>query len=104
MAKEKLWIIGIGGSDEDGVGFIKFNGTDKEVKRCLMELVNDRNEFEIAEHDDEMEFGTEDISEISKVGSGYYAYASFYDYHVDYMAVPFEDIQDYSKYEKLMNQ
>jgi len=89
------WIIGIGNSAADGVRLETVRGTDRQVKNYLLSLAKEdrANDFEAWDH------GTEKLSEIEELrifrnpvngvmNTGFYAYNSFADYHIDYTAAP----------------
>lgn len=87
MDKKRDWIIGIGGSDNDGVNMYRFTGTTSAVKKELVRLVKEARD----EDANIWDFGTEDVSEMQERSDGsgsYYAYACFSDYHIDYEATP----------------
>ena len=77
------WIIGIGGSDLDGVDVLRVYGTKPQVKKYLLELAKDERCSE------DYDFGTETINEILERDNGsLYAFNCFYDHHTDYEATP----------------
>lgn len=79
------WIIGIGGTNLDGVILYKFNGTVQEVKQKLLDMVKEDKASDIENWD----FGTEILSEVldqTGVENEFYAYGCYYDYHIDYTA------------------
>ena len=93
MMKE-TWIIGCGGSNADGVGFTKVFGNKDDVKGILISLVNE------ARQDDEFNWssGTKHIDEIEERPTGsLYAYACFPDYHIDWEALPYNDIYKFGE-------
>lgn len=95
------WIVGIGGSDVDGVIFYRATGTEAEMKQILFDLVsNDRKNDPGA-----WEFGTESADEVESdaayhpintngdiSGRGLYAYGCYAEYHIDYQAIPMSRI------------
>jgi len=79
---KESYIIAIGGSNADGHNLYNYVGTEDEVKRLLLNLVK-----ESRENDKEgYTHGTETVDEIQSRPEEFYAYASFYDYHIDYTA------------------
>ena len=88
------WIIGIGGSEVDGVVFRRFKGTEKEVKKKLFAIVKEDR----CEDKENFDFGTESVKDIQKHDSfghpGFYAYNCFSDYHIDYQAIRLADVQE----------
>ena len=93
MAKgEKFdWIIGIGGSEVDGVDMHRFYGTEYQVKRHLIKLVKE----DIENNADCFEYGTDNIEEIQEriYGNSFYAYGCYSDYHIDYEAIKLNDLR-----------
>lgn len=80
----KNWIVGICSSACDGVITYRVTGSEEQVKKHLLNLVN-----EDRDHDDEMnwEHGTETLSDITENEKGWYAYGCYSDYHIDYSAI-----------------
>ncbi len=85
---ETDWIIGIGGSENDGVCMYKFTGSCHAVKEELVKLVAESR----AEDDGCWDYGTENAEEVQERAASYYAYACFCDRHVDYEAYPLNKI------------
>ena len=91
MREKKTWIIGIGGTEIDGVILKKFVGTEAGVKTKLMKLIReDRNaDREI------WDYGTERKSELTMCPDGSIGgYNCFASYHIDYSAKPIEAIKE----------
>jgi hypothetical protein len=86
---DKIWLIGISGTDMDDVMIHKFCGTLEEVKEHLVSLVRrDRiNGYDIWED------GSLTPSDITVMGDTgrLYAYGSYVDHHNDYTAMLEED-------------
>lgn len=85
MSKKQIYIIGMGGSETDGVNILKVYGTKQQVKKYLVKLVDqDRSN-----DPDSWEYGTEKIKDVEEKPYGnLYAYGCYSDYHIDYQAVP----------------
>ena len=81
--QKETWIIGCGGSDNDGVTLEKTVGTKKDVKNHLCALATE----ERAEDPDNYDFGTETPEEVEERSDGsLYAFVCFCDHHVDFSA------------------
>ena len=80
------WIIAIGGSAIDGVLVKRVFGTQQQVAEHLFRIVEtDRNNIDCFVFD----FGTKNVNDICLCNSGaLYAYSSFNDCHIDYIASP----------------
>lgn len=78
----KDWIIAIANSAVNGVIICRFRGTDDEVKEKLLELLNQDKEND----EEAFDYGTEDIESIDITGKEYNAYAIYSEYHIDYTA------------------
>lgn len=93
MAKvEKFdWIIGIGGSEADGVDMHRFHGTEYQAKRHIVNLVKEdrRNNAGC------FEYGTEKIEEVEArtYDGSLYAYGCYSDYHIDYEAARLDKME-----------
>lgn len=87
------WIIGIGGSENDGVVLYKYTGTVKEMKKRLLRLIKEdkKNDKE------NWESGSETVAEISDESNGeemcFYGYGSYSYYHIDYTAKILTEIE-----------
>lgn len=78
------WIIGMCNSGGEGVNMCLFYGDDTEIKQKLYELVCEDRE---CDENNRYEYGCEGVDEIEgNEVDGYYAYAVYYDYHIDYTA------------------
>ena len=88
MSKKQIYIVGMGGSEADGVDIRKVRGTKQQVKKYLVDLVDqDRSN-----DPDAWEYGSEKIKDIEEKSDGsLYAYGCYSDYHIDYQAVPDND-------------
>lgn len=83
------WIIAIANSAVDGVVIYRFFGDRHEVKEKLLELLNNDKKNDV----DMFEYGTESVDEVED--TGFYdlnAYATYCDYHIDYTAKEFCEI------------
>lgn len=87
------WIIGVCCSGADGVELFRFYGSKDDVKQMLLSLINnDRN------NDEECwDFGCESLDDIVSQDNGrgyeFYGYGCYYDYHIDYSAKEFSQIE-----------
>lgn len=80
-----IWIVGYGGSDNDGVVFDVIQGNKDDVKKYLASAAEDiRNESP-----EDFDFGTESIDEVQERECSLYAYVCFCDNHVDIEATPY---------------
>ena len=87
---KEVWIIGCGGSDADGIGFLKVFGEKEKVAEIMFNEVQKAKEYDGLHWSD----GTESIDEIEERPNGsLYAYACFPDYHIDWEAKPLCDIE-----------
>ena len=86
MAKSEKydWIVGVGGTDVDGVKMHRFHGTVHQVKQHLVNLVD----IDRTNNQDYFEYGTEKIKEVETRthNESLYAYGCYSDYHIDYEA------------------
>jgi len=94
MQKEK-WIITIHDSSENATEAVFFEGTEAETRLALMSLLN---KDKANEDTDSYEYGTESEHDVEKYfdddTSFYlYAFALYYDWHIDYTARRVSDIQ-----------
>lgn len=81
--KRTNWLVGVCNTEGDGVFLSRVNGTEKQIKRYLLKLLNsDRRE-----NSDEFDYGTTSEEEIESHGEGFYAYAVYSTYHIDYNAI-----------------
>lgn len=88
----EIWIIGEGGTLTDGVNFTRVVGTKEDVKQVITTYVNEakQNDKELWCH------GTETVDEIYERDNGaLYGYANFYDYHIDWEALPLDKMYTY---------
>lgn len=85
---DKAWIVGRGGSVEDGVVFWIVRGTDMQVKKYMLDLATKARDADLEGWD----FGTEKIEEVEERFGSFYSFACFFDYHVDFEATPYEDL------------
>lgn len=86
--KEEVWIVGVGGSDQDGVSTYRVIGTKTMIKYHLLSLVNEDREEQTGSNPDYWEYGTESVDDIEEKynGKAYYAYGCYSDHHIDYEA------------------
>ena len=84
---QRVWIIGVGGSEMDGVAIMRCVGTKEWVKeRMFAAVLGERNLCDVA---NDYDFGTECVEEIEERADGsLYAFNCFCDHHTDYEAVP----------------
>ena len=84
---KKVWIIGTGGNELDGVDIERVCGTAEQVKRYLCSLVRDAADDMNSPSD--FEYGTEEPEDVEERFNGsLYAYACFDSYHLDFEAHP----------------
>lgn len=82
------WIITIANTAVDGTIINRFRGSETEVKEKLLELLNNDKK-----NDDEMfDYGTDSVDEVEDTGTELNAYATYNDYHIDYTAKRFCEI------------
>lgn len=92
--KEK-WILGIGGSDLDGIVFCIIEGTEEEVRKFLFEkIITDRIQ---EQEEDVFDFGTESIEDLETRNYGenansIYGFNCFYNHHTDYEVQKLSDV------------
>ncbi len=79
------WLIGICNSDADGVVVYAVLGTKNEVKKHLVNLVKEDKR----EDSERFDSGTTALKDVYEESNGTLsAYATYYDYHIDYVATP----------------
>ncbi len=78
----KDWIIAIANSATNGAKIYRFRGTDDEVKERLLELLHQDKKND----EETFDYGTENVESIDVTGKGYNAYAIYSEYHIDYAA------------------
>ena len=88
--KKQKWIIGIGGSEVDGVVLNTFVGTEAGAKTALMKLIREDRKADRESWD----YGTENKGEIALTDGGLYGYNCFSTYHIDYTAKPLDEIKE----------
>ncbi len=88
---KKNYIIGIGNSAADrGVIIQRAYGTWEEVENFLMALI----EGDRMGDSESFDYGTESVEELEHCLNGsVYGYSVFGDYHIDYVAIPEEEIK-----------
>ena len=87
----KTWIVGVGGSETDGVDMTVFTGTKHEAKKHLAKAVRDARD----ENREEFDYGYTSIGDIEERADGsLYACACFSGYHLDFQAYPEDDIPE----------
>lgn len=81
----QIWIIGVSGCEMDDVIISRVCGTEKQVKKYLVNLIKeDKNEGY-----GRFDYGTTTLKEIEKRDDGsLYGYAVYSRYHNDYVATP----------------
>lgn len=85
---KKDWIVTISNSCCEGIFIHRFYGTDDEVKKLLIRLVEEdriKDEYNY-------KHGTELKEDISVLFNDYYAYGNYDYYHIDYTAKVFNEI------------
>ena len=87
------WIIGEGGTINDGVNFTRVIGTRDDVKQVIITYINE------AKQDDRSWLGgTSKISQLYERKNGsIYGYADFEDYRIDWEALPLNKIYTYGE-------
>lgn len=89
---KEVWIIGCGGSDADGIGFMKAFGEKEKIAEIMFNEVKKAKEYDA----DNWMHGTDTLESIwtDVVGdTQLYAYACFDSYHIDWEAKPLCDIE-----------
>ena len=85
MAEKRDYIVGVSGVDYDGVDISRIYGTEKQVKKYLLNWIKEEREG----REDEFEDGTESVDEIEVLDSGKInAYNCFNDGYTYYSAYP----------------
>lgn len=86
------WIISVCSSEGDGIDLYRLRGTPEEVKKAIVKFILiDKNE-DLRR----WENGTESTAEIENVtgrSSKFYGYGNYSNYHIDYTAVKYSDIE-----------
>lgn len=82
------WIIGVCNTNGDGVDLYGFLGTEEEAKEELVSMVL----ADKLENEDEYDYGVESVDKVKDYGKELYAYAVYYDFHIDYTAKRFMNI------------
>ena len=82
--EKKIWLVGIGGSNADGVVMQRISGTEAEIKELLINMVKEDKFTD----PDNWDYGITSVDNVQQDGDSLYAYAVYTDYHIDYMAVP----------------
>ena len=86
----KDWIIGICNTAADGVTILRARGTDDEIRTLLFKLVQEDKEAD----EDGWDYGTESVEDVQWAGfHELYAYGVYYDYHIDYTAREFANVE-----------
>lgn len=90
---KQIYVIGIANSEYPGVRIQRAFGTENEIKNYLMSLINE-DRYNDEEY---FESGTESIDDLKVSldrgiisGYGYYGRGN---YHIDYVAIPEENIE-----------
>ena len=78
------WLVGIGGTEVDGVMMERVTGTKKQVVKHLVSLVRRDRDADPEGWD----YGSTAMKDVVDRGGELYAYGVFSDYHIDYSAVP----------------
>lgn len=90
FGKKENWIIGVGGSELDGVDIYRVFGRKTQVKQKMLQLIQETQSLD----EDSYESGTETIEDIEERPNGsLYACVCFWYSHVDCEAVREKDIQ-----------
>ena len=88
--KTECYIVAISNSEGDGVEFRSFKGSKQEVMELLIRLIK----IDKGLDEENFDYGTECVSEVSERDERLNAYAVYSDYHIDYTAVRVEDIKE----------
>lgn len=84
------WIIGICNTAADGVVLRRAYGTKEQIKELLVKYVNEDR----IEDEDCWDYGCESVEEIEETSNGELsAYATYCNYHIDYTAVPENNLE-----------
>lgn len=85
--KKQMWMLGIGGTAEDGVYMRQYHCTEYQMKKEMIRLIKEAIDNEDGDYD----YGDTSIDSIATRSNGsLYAYIVFHDYHIDYEATPME--------------
>lgn len=84
----KDWIVGICNTEADGVRISRFWGTEDDMRRMLIQLL----EEDLANDEENFAYGTLSTDAITKDASELNAYAVYNDYHIDYTAKEFASL------------
>ena len=87
------WLIAIANSAADGVAIFKFRGTKDEVKEKLLSLIKkDRSN-----DTENWSYGCECVEDLTSLDNGlgyeWSGYATYSEYHIDYVAKELSYIQ-----------
>lgn len=87
------WIIAVSSSEADGIDIYRFRGDDQEVKKKILELLRQDKKDDRENHDEStFDYGTTNLQSIEVTDTGYYAYAIYEEYHIDYVAKRWCDV------------
>ena len=96
---KKTWIIGICCSEGDGIDIYKIICTKEQAKKYLLrrvhaDLLEEYDTIDKAVKEYGSHYCTETIDDIveERDGNLLCAYATFYDYHIDYTAIAEDDL------------
>ena len=89
-AKEDEWIISICNSGGEGVINYRAKATKEAIQRLLYrEVLEDRKKMDLDDYD----FGTDNVDEIDVLDDGgFYAYSTFTNCHIDYVARKMKEV------------
>lgn len=86
-----VWLIGVSSSEAEGIHMERVRGTEAQVKEYLFDLVEEDRQCE----PELWEAGTESVDQVyypDQSHSSLYAYGSYVDCHIDYVATKEPDI------------
>lgn len=91
------WIIGICNTAADGVVLRRAYGTKEQIKELLVKYVNEDR----IEDEDRWDYGCESVEDVEEIDEDetykhngeLNAYATYCNYHIDYTAVPENNLE-----------
>lgn len=91
QVKKEKWIISISNTGGDEAELLNFTGTEDEAKQLLAGL----SAKDMENAGDRFDYGTDGVDEVERLdNNALYAYGSYIDYHIDYVAKRVADIRE----------